>query len=452
MKFEDLKLSKFLYKGLVEAGFEDATEIQEKAIPKILSGQDLLAIAPTGTGKTLSYLLPILRELGHAKGVKPRALILVPTKELAVQINQVIETLTTYVNIRSMAAYGGGSKQDQVFQLDQGVDIVVGTAGRLQELLAIRSFNATQIKYFILDEADTMMDKNFYPQLELILNSLPEKRQNVFCSATFSHTTQKIANNFLVNPAKTIVSSEAKPPENIKQMAFAVPNIKTKLNLLADLLNETEEYKKVIVFTESKKVADRTQQFLIHRFFEGKANVIHSNKSENYRLRQVEEFRADEATVLIATSIAAKGLDFEDISHVINFEVPQDYEEYVHRIGRTGRNGKDGTALTFVEPEEEVDFNNINQLLGQSVVLDPLPEDTFIIEMAPKKEMVDKLGNTLQKKNVKKKDLEIGEAYHDKKEKNLKENKRVKALPHLSLKAKKQLGLKSNGRPRKRRK
>ena len=454
MKFEDLKLSKFLYRGLQEAGFEEPTPIQSKAIPKILAGQDLLAVAPTGTGKTLAYLLPMLRELGNAKGVRPRALILVPTKELALQINSVIEKITCYVNIRSMAAYGGGSKQDQMFQLEQGVDIVVATAGRLQEFIAIRSFKPTDIKHFVVDEADTMMDQNFFPQLELILNSLPERRRNIFCSATFSHETQAIANNFLVNPAKVIVSTIATPPANIEQMAYDVPNIKTKLNLLADLVNDTEEYKKVIVFTESKKVADRSQQFLHHRFFEGKTNVIHSNKSENYRIRQVEEFRRGEASILIATSVAAKGLDFEDISHVINFEVPQDYEEYVHRIGRTGRNGKSGKAVSFVAPEEQIDFDNINQLLGQNTPLSPLPEDTFVIEMEVRTDSVEKEGNSLHKKNLKKNALKIegGEAFHEKKEKNRKENRRIKALPDLSAKAKKQMGLKSNGRPRKRRK
>ncbi|WP_338391583.1 DEAD/DEAH box helicase [Fulvitalea axinellae] len=447
--FEDFKLGKFLLRGLQEAGIEEMTPIQEKTIPAVSAGKDVLGIAPTGTGKTIAFLLPVIRNLNYSKEGAPRCLILVPSKELVMQIADVAETLTKYINLRITRAYGGGSKKDQIASLENGTDIVVATPGRLQELIAIRALNPRHIKHFIVDEADTLMDQGFLPQLNLVLDSLPERRQNLLFSATFTHETQEIANSFMNNPTKIVVG-EIKPPANIKQQAYDAVNIKTKLNLLADLLNDSETFTKTIVFTESRKVADRTQQFLHHRLFTGKAQVIHSNKTENFRFRAIEEFKTGEATVLVATSVAAKGIDIDDVSHVINFEVPKEYEEYVHRIGRTGRQGKYGEAITLVEPEEMPDFENIQALTGTVIPLMPLPEGTMLVEMAPRKPTADRHGNSVKKHKVK--EIERGPAFHEKKDKNKKTNQRVKAMPHLSAKAKKSLGLKSNGRPRKRRK
>ncbi|MCG8474336.1 MAG: DEAD/DEAH box helicase [Cytophagales bacterium] len=450
MLFQDIKLSKFLLNALEEAGITEMTPVQEAVIPKVLSGQDVLGISPTGTGKTLAYLLPLLRQLSHQQGSAPRLLVVVPTKELVMQLMEVIRMAACYTSLRAVPIFGGGSKLSQVTELEEGADIVISTPGRIQEMVSIRALNLKSVKHLVLDEADTLLDESFRTQMRYLMDSLPEKRQNIMFSATFSKETQQLAHQFLVNPSKVVIGELQKPAPNISQKAFDVPNIKTKLNLLADLLNDSEVYQKVMVFTETKKVADRVQQFLHHRLFAGKANVIHSNKTENFRLRQISEFKEGLATVLVATGVAGKGVDVEGVSHVINFEVPHEYEDYVHRIGRTGRNDAKGEAVTFVEPAETEDFQNLQALLGECIDLLPLPEDTWVVEMPASPPDADRRGNSVKHKNQKKE--ERGAAFHEKKEKNTKINKRIVPKAHLSAKAKKTQGLKSNGRPRKRRK
>ncbi|BDD04174.1 DEAD/DEAH box helicase [Aureibacter tunicatorum] len=451
MKFDSLKINKFIKRSLDENGLEEMTPVQEQSIPVLFAGKDLLSIAPTGTGKTLAYILPLVRSLHYAQGTRPRALILVPTKELIFQVEEVFKKVSDNVDLRIALIYGEGNKNKQIKALEDGCDIVVATPGRIQEMVSIRALHLNDIKHFIVDEADTLLDEGFATQFKYVLDALPEKRQNALFSATFSHETQAIAHSFLKSAEKVVIGGGIALPEKIHQRAIDVPNIKTKLNVLADLVNDVEVFSKVLIFTETKKVAERVQQFLHHRYFEGTSDVVHSNKDQNYRLRVLDEFKNGILTAVVATGVIGKGVDIEGVTHVINFEVPKDYEDYVHQIGRTARAGNSGESITLVEPDEYEDFENIQKWIGVEVPLEELPEGTMVIEMQPRGPRIDKHGNSVRHKNQRKDD-ERGDAFHEKKEKNKKVNVRVKAMKGLSKKAQKTLGLKSNGRPRKRRK
>lgn len=334
--FESFNLKKPLRNAVVDLGFENPTPIQSESFNVILSGKDLLGIAQTGTGKTMAYLLPLLEELKFSKEVFPRILILVPTRELVLQVAEEAEQLTKYMNVRTLAIYGGVNIKRQQLALSEGSDIIVATPGRLYDLMLSQSIIIKGFKKLIIDEVDVMLDLGFRAQLTNILELLPEKRQNIMFSATMTDHVNLLINDFFRNPTKVSIAVSGTPLENISQSSYLVKNFFTKVNLLSHLLADKEQYQKVIVFMSSKRYADLLYARISGEFGTD-IGIIHSNKSQNFRLRSIEDFDSGKHRILISTDVMARGLDLDKVTHVINFDTPKFPENYMHRIGRTGR-------------------------------------------------------------------------------------------------------------------
>ncbi|MFM7769612.1 MAG: DEAD/DEAH box helicase, partial [Bacteroidota bacterium] len=346
MNFEELKLTRQFLDAISDAGYNQATEIQQKAIPRILAGQDLIGIAQTGTGKTAAYVLPILQTLKYPQGIEPRALILVPTKELVVQVAEQIEKLSKYTELRHVALYGGIGPKGQIEAIEKGVDIIVSTPGRFLEIYAKRVLIPKKIKHIVLDECDRMMDMGFWPQLREIQEKIPQKKQQLLFSATFPEKVERIADNFLLFPSRVEVTPQATTASTVEQVVYHVPNVPTKLNLLIHLLQD-ERWTRVMVFVKTKDQATEIGKYL-ERMKVGEIRLLHSNKAQNARMNAVNDFKDGEVRVLVSTDVTARGIDVFEVSHVVNFNVPSTYEDYVHRIGRTARAEADGTAYTLV--------------------------------------------------------------------------------------------------------
>lgn len=373
MAFTDLNISKQILDALAEAGFEEPTPIQREAFPVIRSGKDMIGIARTGTGKTLAYLIPILMKLHYAQGKYPRAIVIVPTRELVVQVCESVELLTEYMDIRCVGIYGGTNIRTQQNAVYEGVDLLVATPGRFMDIYMNGMLRTPLVKTVVVDEADRLMDLGFMPQLRSILEVIPEKHQTLLFSATFSTAVTALASEFMVAPVKVEVAPQATPVDTVLQLRYDVPNIMTKINLLKLLLADKEEYSRVMVFTESKKNADRITDKLAD-YWKDELSVIHSNKAQNTRLNALRAFREGRSRIMIASDVAARGIDIQDVSHVVNFDIPALPEEYVHRIGRTARAGKEGVAISLVSPKEEERIEMIEQLIGQKIELQALPE------------------------------------------------------------------------------
>ena len=373
MAFTDLNISKQILDALAEAGFEEPTPIQREAFPVIRSGKDMIGIARTGTGKTLAYLIPILMKLHYAQGKYPRAIVVVPTRELVVQVCESVELLTEYMDIRCVGIYGGTNIRTQQNAVYEGVDLLVATPGRFMDIYMNGMLRTPLVKTVVVDEADRLMDLGFMPQLRSILEVIPEKHQTLLFSATFSTAVTALASEFMVAPVKVEVAPQATPVDTVLQLRYDVPNIMTKINLLKLLLADKEEYSRVMVFTESKKNADRITDKLAD-YWKDELSVIHSNKAQNTRLNALRAFREGRSRIMIASDVAARGIDIQDVSHVVNFDIPALPEEYVHRIGRTARAGKEGVAISLVSPKEEERIEMIEQLIGQKIELQALPE------------------------------------------------------------------------------
>jgi len=402
--------------ALEEAGFEKPTDIQHQVFSPVRSGKDIIGIAQTGTGKTLAYLMPILMKLNYAQGMDPRALIVVPTRELVLQVCETIELLTPYMDIRALGVYGGVNINTQKEKVYEGVDILVATPGRLMDIYMTRVLKFNQIKTLVIDEADKMMDLGFMPQLNAIFEVLPEKHQNLLFSATFSDTVAKLSEDFLLFPQRIEIAPQATTVENIHQMQYHAPNILSKINLLKYLLEDKETFNKVMVFTETKKNADRIVERLEDILGE-ELSVIHSNKAQNTRINALNAFKEGRARVMVASDVAARGIDIEDVSHVINFDIPTNYVEYVHRVGRTGRAEKEGTAISFVNEKEEELMEQIELLIRKPVSLESIPLDVEITSQLLEDEKI-------QTRNIKVKTAvrrDTG-AFHQKKAKNMKTN------------------------------
>jgi ATP-dependent RNA helicase RhlE len=411
MVFQDLNISKPILMALEAAGFETPTPIQEEIFSLSRSGRDIIGIAQTGTGKTLAYLIPILMKLHYAQGSLPRALVIVPTRELVIQVCESVELLTEYMDIRCVGIYGGTNIRTQQSRVFAGVDLLVATPGRFMDIYMNSIIRTKFIKTVVVDEADRLMDLGFLPQLKRILEVIPEKHQTMFFSATFPEGVEVVANDFLVNPERVEVTRQATPVEHVVQKRYNVPNITTKINLLKRLLADKAEFRRVMVFTETKKNADRIVERLADHWKE-ELSVIHSNKTQNTRLRALRAFKAGESRIMVASDVAARGLDVQDISHVINFDIPSLAEEYVHRIGRTARAGKEGTALSFVSAKEKERFADIEVLINQQVPIEKLPQDVEISSLLLDEERVETANIAYQKRRV-------GErAFHAKKAKN----------------------------------
>lgn len=373
MTFENLKLIEPVLKALKEEGYSTPTPIQEKSIPILLQGKDLLGCAQTGTGKTAAFSIPILQKLyrtDNRKGIK--ALILTPTRELAIQIGESFEAYGKYTGLRHAVIFGGVGQKPQTDELNRGVQILVATPGRLQDLINQGFIKLKTLDFFVLDEADRMLDMGFIHDIRRILKLLPIKRQTLFFSATMPPEIERLANSILTDPEKVEVTPASSTVDTISQSVYFVEK-KEKKDLLIHLL-KNPSIESVLIFTRTKHGADKLARTLNKAGIP--AEAIHGNKSQNARQRALTGFKNHSLRVLIATDIAARGIDVEQLSHVINYELPNIPETYVHRIGRTGRAGHDGTALSFCESEELPFLKDIQKLIGKTIPV--IKEHPFI--------------------------------------------------------------------------
>jgi ATP-dependent RNA helicase RhlE len=361
--FKDLKLIAPIQKALTKKGYTTPTPIQAKSIPGLLSGRDLIGIAQTGTGKTAAFTLPILQRMTEKYPRRVRVLVLAPTRELAAQIGESFASYGEFLKFKHTVIFGGVSQGKQVLALTKGVDIVVATPGRLMDLMNQKKLSLNEVEFFVLDEADRMLDMGFIHDIKRIIAKLPSKKQSLFFSATMSPQINTLAKSLLKNPVHVEITPQATTVERIKQCVFFV-DAKSKLKLLLELL-EQEHLTSILVFTRTKHKANKVADFLNDHNIP--ADAIHGNKSQNARTRAIKNFKSGKIKVLVATDIAARGIDISNISHVINFELPNEPESYVHRIGRTARAGTDGTAYSFCEAQERGYLNSIVGLINQSL-------------------------------------------------------------------------------------
>ncbi len=409
--FENFNLNRQLLNAVEEAGFKEPTEIQAKAIPLITGGQEVIGIAQTGTGKTAAYLLPILMKVKYAQGKEPRALILAPTKELTIQIAEHAHQLSKYTDLRIVPIYGGIGPKAQIEQIEQGVDILIATPGRFMEIYLKGSLPTKQIKTLVLDEADRMMDMGFMPQIRKIQEVIPPKRQNLLFSATFSGRIDRLSLEFLEFPVKIEVTPPATTAAKVDQELYEVPNLKTKINFLEYLLQNKHEFNRVMIFTRTKEVADNVFKYLERKEL-GPVRVIHSNKGQNSRINAVNEFKEGQLRILVSTDVTARGIDVNKVSHVINFDVPILYEDYVHRIGRTGRAFQEGKAITFATPAEIYHIGKIQDLIREKIPVKKMPPEVTVEETSKyeAKDMAREID--MQKR---KEDPEFKGAFHERK-------------------------------------
>ena len=372
-RFTDLKLIEPLLRALHEEKYETPTPIQEKTIPHALEGKDLLGCAQTGTGKTAAFALPILQRLSQTRGQDPRdvrCLVLAPTRELATQIGDSFAAYGRHLRIRHTVIFGGVGQNPQTIALRQGREVVVATPGRLLDLMQQGYAKLDRIEILVLDEADRMLDMGFIHDVKKIISRLPKKRQTLFFSATLPHDIMSLAHDILHQPVRVEVTPTATTVEKISQTLYRLDR-HTKQPLLEKLLRDPN-FKRTIVFARTKRGANKVAEKLtaagIH------ADAIHGNKSQNARERALENFKRGATRVLVATDIAARGIDVDEITHVVNFDMPDVPENYVHRIGRTARAGLSGFAITFCAPEEFDELRAVEKLIGQRIPLKPLPE------------------------------------------------------------------------------
>ena len=419
MTFQELNLTKPLLNALADLGYTTPTTIQEKVFSVMMSGKDVCGIAQTGTGKTFAYLLPTLRQIDYAKDRLPQLLVIVPTRELVVQVVEEVKKLAAYMSLQVVGVYGGGNIKVQMAELKQGADVVVATPGRLVDLALNGSLKTKAIKKLVIDEVDEMLNLGFRTQLKNILDILPQKRQNLLFSATITPEVEVLMQTYFNNPVRIEAAPVGTPLENIEQMAYLVPNFYTKVNMLELLLDENPDMSKVLIFVATKKLADQLFGQL-ELDYPDKIGVIHSNKEQNHRFNSVKQFHEGNYRILIATDIIARGLDVAEVSHVFNFDIPEIPENYIHRIGRTGRADRKGKAISFITEKDQEYRENIEALMSYEIPVLPLPEKLKISEiLTPDEE---------PKINMKNIDLKlpkrdsVGSAFHEKIAKNLKVN------------------------------
>lgn len=414
--FTDFDLPKSLQKAIDDLGFETPTPIQVKSMPVILSGRDMMGIAQTGTGKTFAYLLPILKHWKFAKSDTPRIVIIVPTRELVVQVTDEVEKLTRYMSVRSLGVYGGVNINTQKTKVYEGLDIIVGTPGRLMDLALDNVVRFDALQKLVIDEFDEILNLGFRFQITSILSMMKQKRQNILFSATMTDEVDEMLNDFFDFPEEVSLAPSGTPLEKITQQSYHVPNFTTKLNLLKHLLQD-ESMERLLVFVNNKRTADIVAASL-EEDYEGQFGIIHSNKSQNYRLNTMAAFRAGEIRGIVTTDVMARGLDIADITHVINMEFTDIPEQYIHRIGRTGRADKTGIALSFITPKEDEVKIEAEMLMNKEIEKLQIPEGVEISEKLLEFEKDKKKLKQLLKRPKQ----EGGEAFHDKKEKNKKVN------------------------------
>ncbi|SDY91124.1 DEAD/DEAH box helicase [Hymenobacter psychrophilus] len=378
VSFADFKLNKQLLTAVAEAGFTEPTPVQVQTIPLLLAGHDVLGIAQTGTGKTAAFGLPLLMKVKYAQGDHPRALVLAPTRELAMQLETHLQRLATHTDLRIFAIYGGLGPKTQIETIAKGVDILIATPGRLMELYLKGALVLKELKTLVLDEADKMMDMGFMPQIRRLLEVIPRKRQNVLFSATMPDKVTTLSEEFLEFPVRVEVTPAATSAQNVTQSLYEVPNLITKINLLEYLFLDWDTFHRVMIFTRSKANAENVASFLARKGH-GEVRAIHGNKGQNTRINAMEGFKAGEVRFLVATDVASRGIDVPEVSHVINFDVPLVYDDYVHRIGRTGRAQHTGAAITFANEAEMHHMQRIEELIRQPIPLLPLPPEVKVV-------------------------------------------------------------------------
>jgi ATP-dependent RNA helicase RhlE len=422
MKFTDLNLRTPLQNALSQLGFDTPTTIQEKVFSVAMSGKDICGIAQTGTGKTLAYLLPLLNQWKYNKNKEPQILVLVPTRELVVQVVETVKKLAPFMSLDVIGVYGGTNINTQRAELQNGCDVLVGTPGRLFDLGVTGGFKTKAIKKLVIDEVDEMLNLGFRTQLINIMDLLPQKRQNLVFSATLAEEVEALLQKFFNAPEKIEAAPVGTPVENIQQSLYELPNFYTKLNMLRLLLADEATFSKVLVFVATKKLADDVYEALRPELDDA-VGVIHSNKEQNYRFNTVKNFSAGIHRIIIATDIVARGIDISEVTHVINFDLPPVAEQYIHRIGRTGRADRKGIAISFVTPKERPVLEAIEALMKLQVPVNVIPEGL---------EITDRLTEDEQPKVYMKepplpkpKASERGPAFHQKSAKNSKVNVRV---------------------------
>ena len=410
MTFHDLNLNRSILNALDDLGYETPTTIQERAFSPIMSGRDVMGVAQTGTGKTLGYLLPLIRLWKFQKDRFPRILVIVPTRELVVQVVEVAKSLTTYMNFEVAGVYGGTNMKTHIRVLDNGLDMLVGTPGRVNDLALYGSLKMKHIKKLVIDEVDEMLHLGFRAQLNSIFDLLPKQRQNLLFSATMTTDVEKVIHEFFNNPLKIEAAPSGTPLENIEQSGYEIPNYYTKVNLLKHLLESDESMTKVLIFTATKKLAD----FLfneINENFPEQIGVIHSNKSQNFRFNVVNSFHDGTYRIVIATDIVARGIDVSEVSHVINFDLPEVPENYMHRIGRTGRADKKGNSISFIT-EKDADFRtSVETLMNRKIPINDVPD---VVEVSDK--IAEHERPQIHMPNLVKPKISKGGAYHKKKD------------------------------------
>lgn len=419
MTFDDLNLNTPLLSALDDLGYTNPTTIQRKVFSIVMSGADVCGIAQTGTGKTFAYLLPCLRQWKFSKDKNPQVLIIVPTRELVAQVVEAVKALSIYTSLVVVGVYGGVNINTQKAEVEKGLDVLVATPGRLYDLALNGAFKTKSIRQLVIDEVDEMLNLGFRTQLKNILNLLPARRQNLLFSATITDEVEVLIATYFNNPVRVEAAPTGTPLENIIQTAYEVPNFYTKVNLLELLLSTDIEMTKVLVFTATKKLADELYEQLEAKF-PGTAGVIHSNKEQNHRFNTVKQFQEGNYRFIIATDIVARGIDIAEVTHVINFDVPDVPENYIHRIGRTGRADKKGIAITFITPMEKDNQDAIESLMKYQIPITQLPTILEISDVLAEEEKPKVFMKIIQLKAPNKED--VGPSFHEKSAKNKKVN------------------------------
>lgn len=414
--FEQFNLPKSLQKAVDLLGLTNPTPIQIKSFPVILSGRDVMGIAQTGTGKTFAYLLPILKQWKFQNTETPRVVIIVPTRELVVQVAEEVEKLTQFMSVRTVGVFGGVNINTQKKAVYEGVDILVGTPGRIMDLALDGVIRFDALQKLIIDEFDEILNQGFRFQVTSILSMLKDKRQNILFSATMTDEVDEMLDEYFDFPEEVSLAPSGTPLEKIEQKGYFVPNFLTKINLIVSLL-EDEAFERVLLFVNNKKTADLLSSKL-EELFPEQFGVIHSNKSQNYRLNTMASFQRGEIRGIVTTDVMARGLDISDISHVINVEFPEIPEQYVHRIGRTGRADKSGVALSLISPREEEIQIEAEMLMEKEIEILELPQNIEISEKLLEFEKDKKKVKFLLKRPK----LEGGSAFQEKSDKNKKVN------------------------------
>lgn len=409
--FEKFNLNKQLLTAVQEQAWDQPTAIQERVIPLAKAGKDILGIAQTGTGKSAAFLIPVITKLHYPQGQHTRAVILAPTRELVVQLHAHFEKLNTYVGLRCEALIGGIGPKKQLENLKKGNDLVIATPGRFLEIYQTNEWKVKEIKLLVIDEADRMMDMGFMPQIRKILEKIPSKRQNLLFSATFPEKVESLAAEFLEFPERVEISPQATPAETVSQWIYKTPNFQTKLQVLLHLLETRPEGEAALVFVKTKTHATMIGKFL-DRKLKGEVRFLHANKGTNARAASVEALDNGSIDVLVATDLASRGLDVARISWVINFDLPIQYEDYVHRIGRTGRALRSGNAVSFVNPPDELHLERTEKLIRMKIQEKALPPGC-LVEETPYEEQQEMLRKLDEQR--KKADPEFKGAFHEKK-------------------------------------